>query len=52
MSYDITHVWTLIFKNDINEFIYKIESDLQISKTNLWLPKRKCGGKDKLGDWD
>ena len=29
-------------KNDTNELIYK--TDLQILKTNLWLPKGKCGG--------
>ena len=38
-------------KNDTNELIYKTETDLQISKTNLWLPGRK-GQRDKLGDWD
>ena len=32
------------FKNDINELIYKTETDSKISKTNLWLPKGKCGG--------
>ena len=37
-------MWNLILKNDINELIYKIEKDLEISKTNLWLPKGKCGG--------
>ena len=30
------------FKNDTNELIYKTETDLQILKTNLWLPKGKC----------
>ena len=30
-------------KSDTNEFIYKTETDLQISKTNLWLPKGKLG---------
>ena len=32
-------------KNDTNELVYKTEADLQILKTNLWLPKGKCGGK-------
>ena len=41
-SYDI--IWNLTFKNDTNELIYKRETDLQISKTNLWLPKGKVGG--------
>ena len=36
--------WNLIFKNDINEFIHKTETDSQILKTNLWLPKGKCRG--------
>ena len=30
-------------KNDTNEVIYKTETDLQILKTNLWLPKGKWG---------
>ena len=43
ISYDITHMWNLILKNDINEVIYKTKTDLQISKTNLQLPKGKRG---------
>ena len=31
----ISHMWYLIFLNDTNEFIYKTETDLQISKTHL-----------------
>ena len=47
-------MWNLIFKNDTNELIYKTETDSQISKTNLWLPKAKHGGggPDKLGACD
>ena len=30
-------------KNDTNEFIYKTETDSQVLKTNLWLPKGKSG---------
>ena len=30
-----------ILKNNTNEFIYKIETDLQTYKTKLQLPKRK-----------
>ena len=41
--YDITHMWTLI-KNDINELIYKTETNSHISKTNLWLSKGKHAG--------
>ena len=53
ISYDTTHMWNLIFKNDTNELIYKTEIDLQISKTNVWLPNRKHGGgRDKSGAWD
>ena len=32
------------FKNDINVLIYKTETDLQILKTNVWVPKGKCRG--------
>ena len=35
-------MWNLI-KNDINELIYKTETDSQISKSKLWLSKRKWG---------
>ena len=44
---DKHHMISLIcgsqFKNERNELIYKTDS--QISKSNLWLPKEKCGGK-------
>ena len=33
-----------IQKNDINELIYKTETDAQTQKTNLWLPKGKGRG--------
>ena len=32
--------------------IYKTETDSQTLKTNLWLPKGKGRGRDKLGVWD
>ena len=32
--------------------IYKMETDSQTQKTNLWLPKGKGGGRDKLRVWD
>ena len=35
-------------KNNTNELIYKIETDSQILKSNVWLPKRKCGGKGQI----
>ena len=51
-KYDITHMWNLIL-NDINELIYKSETDSQTSKTNLRLQKGKHGGRrDELGAWD
>ena len=48
----ISLMWNLILKNDTNEIIYRTETALQILKTNLWLPKGKHGGRDKLGAWD
>ena len=39
-------------KNDTDELIYKTERDSQTQKTNLWLPKGKGKGRDKLGVWD
>ena len=50
ISYDIAHMWNL--KYDTNELIYKTETDSQTQKTNLWLPKGKGGGRDKLEVWD
>ena len=41
----ITYMQNL--KYDMNELIYKAETDSQTWKTNLWLPKQK--GRDKLG---
>ena len=40
-------MWNLKNKNDKNELIYKTETDTQTSKTNLWLPKGKCGGGER-----
>ena len=34
-----------ILKNGTNELIYKIETDSQTLKTDLWLPKGKGGGR-------
>ena len=50
-KYDITHMWNLIL-NDINELIYKSETDSLTLKTNLQLPKGKGGNEDKLGLWN
>ena len=44
-------MWNLK-KKVTNEFIYKTEIELQMQKTNLWLPGGKGGGRDELGDWD
>ena len=42
-------MWTLK-KNDTNELTYKTETDVQNSKTNLWLQRGNVGvgGRDKL----
>ena len=48
ISYDITCMWNLKKKKDTNELIYKIETDSQTLKTNLWLPKGKSGGEGKI----
>ena len=37
-----------IFKNDTNELMYKTETDSLTYKTNLWLPKGKCGRKGQI----
>ena len=38
-NYYITNKWNL--KNNANKFIYKIETDLQTEKIDLWLPNEK-----------
>ena len=50
IPYDITYMWNL--KYDKNELIYNTETDSQTQKTNLWPPKGKGMGRDKLGVWD
>ena len=42
-------MWNL---KNTDELIYKTETDLWAQKRNLWLPKQKVGGKDKLGIQD
>lgn len=42
----------LIFFNDTTEPIYKIEANLHILKTNLWLPKLNVGGEMKSEAWN
>ena len=39
-------------ENNTNESMHKTETDSQTQKTNLWLPKGKGEGKNKLGVWD
>ena len=43
------HLYVELKKNDTNEHIYKIETDSQTQKTNLWLPKEEGGGGGILG---
>ena len=43
-TYCTTHVWNL--KYDINELIHETETDSQIQRTDLWLPRGKEGGVD------
>ena len=38
-----------ILKNGTNEFFYKTETESQMQKTNLWLPKGKEREQDKFG---
>ena len=51
ISYEITNMWNPI-KNNTKELIHKTETDSNVSKQNLWLPKGNVGGRDKLGGWD
>ena len=39
VTYDATQMWNL--KYDTNELVYKTQTDSQIQKTNLQLPREK-----------
>ena len=41
-KYHITHMLNLILKNYTDETFYKTETNSQILKGNLQLPKEKC----------
>ena len=43
-------MWNL--KNDVDELIYRKETDSPAQKTNLWLPKGKSEWSGKLGVWN
>ena len=44
-------MWNL--KANTNEFIYETEMDSQTQRTDLWLPRRRKGGRrEGLGVWD
>ena len=51
---DKCHMISLIYgiwfflKKDINELIYKTDTDLQISKTNVWSPQRGHGEEGQI----
>ena len=43
-------MWNLK-ENDANELIYKTETDSQLMKANLWLPKKKDWGEGWM-NWE
>ena len=47
IPYNITNMQNL--KCDTNEVIYETETDSQIERTDLWLPRRV--GREELGGW-
>ena len=44
----ITHMCNLILKNNTNELISQTETDSQILKITLWLPKGKHQGEKEI----
>ena len=48
IPYDTTYMWNL--KYDINELIYKTETDSQTQRTELLLPSARGGGSGM--DWE
>ena len=49
ISYNIAYMWNLT-KEGIDELIYKTRIELQMEKTNLWLPGCKQGT-ENVADW-
>ena len=45
ISYNITYMWNLIFKNDTNELVYEIETDSQILKQTYGYQRGNVGGR-------
>ena len=45
ISYNITYMWNLIFKNDTNVLIYDIETDSQILKQTYGYQRGNVGGR-------
>ena len=44
---DITYVWNL--KYDTNEHIYETETDSQMLRADLWLPRGRRVGEGRIG---
>ena len=44
ISYDINHMWNLIFLNDINELIYKTETRLTDFENKVMVTKGETRG--------
>ena len=47
--YAITYMWNL--KYDTDQLICETETDSQMQRTDLWLPRGKGGRRDGLGVW-
>ena len=47
ITYDIIYMWNLTF--DTNAHIYETNTDLQIQRTDQWLPRGKGLGREGLG---
>ena len=51
VSYDIAYMWNLKEGYKWTYLLYKMETELHMWNTDLWLPGVKMG-KNKLEDWD
>ena len=49
MPYEITHMWNLNY--DKNESTYKIGTDSQAQRTDLWLLRGMREGEEWTGSW-
>ena len=52
ISYDITYMWNLVFKNDTNELFTKQKQTHRYKKQTYGYQMGNVAGRNKSGVWD